>query len=361
MRGRCFDAAQTALVRELGSLQPGDVAFVFTFDVVARSLSPGRAVVAEDGTAEGRAELEAAINALRPRGLFTNLDEGVRYGKLLLFEERTPGDRSLVMISDGLTDPDNYHQRIDLAALGQMVPREAGVGLYLISLPDDLTRLFGTEPDPTSGTVANPTLPHITGISAAFSPAGLIEALAKAHDPTPTPTNTRTPTPTVAHSPTVAPPATKTLPQLTATAERTASFDSREPMATTGFLPWAIGAVCLAGLGASIPFVRRKRDSATRNFVLEVTDADGTKQIPITLREATKIAIGARGDVALSDPDLPAVVFTLTPERGQLWLTPLDSVAINGQPVTQRTLVGVGDVITVRDTTTIRIDEGASE
>lgn len=365
MRGARFDAACSALVRELQSLAPGDVAYVIAFDVNERRL--GRIAVTEDGTAEGLSEVVAQINALTARGLYTNLDEVIDAAKVAIFEDRTPGDRRIVIVSDGLSDPDRHHQHVDLAALGQMVPQTLGVSLFLIGLSEDLARLFGPQEEPRPIIVA-PEFPHIAAIPFDPSaPSTLSDALSKVRAlpvvtvtlaPAPTPTDLPRPSPSVSPTPSRTTPSTATA----AVAVWRPADGRRRTISVQQLVPWVIGSLLLAGFGASVPFLRPRRERAVHAFVLDVTEPGGiASQTPIALRDGDKVAVGPRGDVTLSDPDLPAVVLTITSDTGLLWLTPLDSVSINGQPVTRPMQVGVGDAITVRDTIRIRIDEGADE
>jgi hypothetical protein len=84
------------------------------------------------------------------------------------------------------------------------------------------------------------------------------------------------------------------------------------------------------------------------------------KQFPLTFGEGAKITVGTKGDVPLSDPELPAVVCILHWSKGQLSLIPRDTISVNGQPVTVKSPVGIGDHITVRDKITITINEGGT-
>ena len=51
------------------------------------------------------------------------------------------------------------------------------------------------------------------------------------------------------------------------------------------------------------------------------------------------------------------MVFSIMLKKGILWLTPLDSVRLNGKVVTEKVPVGLGDVITLRQLLKLTIIE----
>jgi hypothetical protein len=81
--------------------------------------------------------------------------------------------------------------------------------------------------------------------------------------------------------------------------------------------------------------------------------------VSLVLGEGDKKTLGPRGDIPLEGhPELPGVVGTLRWSKERLWLTPQDTLTVNGRSITSRTPVGPGDQLTVRDSVRIIIDEG---
>jgi hypothetical protein len=133
-----FREAQEALLELLGTLRPCD-----RFHVVPFSETKLEGLVGEL-TAESRvsvmAEAEAFVRRLRPGGRkgdaygrYTNLDEGLDAAMLALLSEDDGRKGMIVLISDGLSDPDPQHKPVDLAELGRRIPRGA-FNLYLVDL-----------------------------------------------------------------------------------------------------------------------------------------------------------------------------------------------------------------------------------
>ena len=133
-----FREAQDALLELLGSLRPCDRFHVIPFsetklDGLSRELTA-------DNRAAVLVEAEAFIRGLRPGGRkgdayghWTNLDEGVDAATLALLQEDDQRKGMIVLISDGLSDPDPQHRPVDLAELGRRIPQGA-VSLYLVDL-----------------------------------------------------------------------------------------------------------------------------------------------------------------------------------------------------------------------------------
>jgi hypothetical protein len=133
-----FREAQEALLELLGSLRPCDRFHVIPFsetklEGLARELTT-------ESRASVLAEAETFVRGLRPGGRkgdayghYTNLDEGVDAAMLALLREDDGRKGMIVMISDGLSDPDPQHRPVDLAELGRRIPRGA-FNLYLVDL-----------------------------------------------------------------------------------------------------------------------------------------------------------------------------------------------------------------------------------
>src|SRR5437867_1113409 len=133
-----FREAQDALLDLLNSLRPCDSFHIIPFsetklEGLSRELTP-------ENRASVLAEAEAFVRRIRPGGRkgdayghWTNLDEGVDAATLALLREDDRRNAMIVLISDGLSDPDPQHKPVDLAELGRRVPRGA-LNLYLVDL-----------------------------------------------------------------------------------------------------------------------------------------------------------------------------------------------------------------------------------
>jgi hypothetical protein len=243
-----------------------------------------------------------------------------------------------VVLSDGLSDPSPDHGKIDLAGIAEMIPQELGWGLYLVGLPDDISGLFQSAPPDETGMVRAPANEHITGIPLKeFSREKLKKAVEVAQED-------------IGPTASLAEPAPE--PATPSSDERASAFP----------VWWMVGAAVLALLGAAPLFRRRKADGGLQGFTLEIVeDGKEPQRFPVAFGEKGKKTAGARGDIPLVDGDLPPVVFTLSWTKGQLWLTPQDTITINGQITTGKTAVGIGDRIRVREKVQLTMEEGEIE
>lgn len=353
-----FDAARSVLARHIRDARPGDVVYVIAFD--SNDYPLGRLEVGEDGSPEAKEQLIATLRRLKARGRYTNLDQPLKAAKALLLEERAPGARKIVILSDGVSDPSPDHVKVDLTGIGQMIPQTLGWAVYIVGLPDDIAGLFQTSA-PETGLVLAPEEPHIKGIALArFSRAKLEEAVTTA--------KTDVLPPVVAPLPAPAPPAvpetTPAPPPVEASTpppvEASSPPSAVAPRSAWPLLGGLLSALLLAVLGV-VPLVRRRPERTPRAaFVLDVQEATGeAKRVPLVLGEGQRKTLGPRGDIPLEGhPELPAVVGVLHWSKGRLWLTPQDTMTVNGRSVTSRTPVGPGDQLKVRDSVRIMIDEG---
>jgi hypothetical protein len=102
-----FDAAKSVLTQQIREARPGDVVYVIAFD--SNDYPIGRLDVGEDGSPEAKEQLIAKLQGLKAKGRYTNLDEPLQAAKAFLLEERAPGARKILILSDGLSDPSPDH------------------------------------------------------------------------------------------------------------------------------------------------------------------------------------------------------------------------------------------------------------
>lgn len=133
-----FAEAQGALLELLGSLRPCDRFHVIPFAETKLTGLSHELTIETRGTAI--AEAESFVRGLRTGGRkgdayghYTNLDEGVDAATLVLLREDDGRKGMIVLISDGLSDPDPQHKPVDLAELGRRIPHGA-FNLYLVDL-----------------------------------------------------------------------------------------------------------------------------------------------------------------------------------------------------------------------------------
>lgn len=368
-----FEAAKSVLAQQIREAQPGEVIYVIAFD--SNDYPIGRLDVGEDGSPEAKEQLIAKIQGLKAKGRYTNLDEPLQAAKAFLLEERAPGARKILILSDGLSDPSPDHSKLDLKGIAEMIPQTLAWAVYLVGLPDDIAGLFQTPP-PETGLVLAPEEPHIKGIALErFSRAKLEEAVTTAKNDVP---SLPAPAPPAVPEPVPASPVPVTdlaavLAQASAAVPETAPSlppsggippdlccAPPPPRPAWPLLGGLLSALLLVVLGVA-PLVRRRPESKPRaSFVLEVQEETrDARRVPLVLGEDEQKTLGPRGDIALlHSPELPAVVGTLRWSKEQLWLTPQDTLTVNGRLITTKTPVGPGDRLKVRENVHVIIDEG---
>ncbi len=332
MRHHGFEEAKAVLIREVEAAHSGDVLFIGTFDTSDRLL--GRLAVGEDGSPDAKADLIAKIQGLKADGKWTNLDMPVKSAKAMLLEERAPGVRRIMILSDGLSDPAPGFEKIDLEKISEMVPQKLGFSLYLIGLPEDIAGLFQAQPE-GSGVVTAPEAPHIKGIALKeFTRERIEEGVKIAKEDPPTPSGDSVP-------PSPSEEAVK------------------EPSTPFPLSLFLLGAGLLLVVGSATWWMGRNGEAKPHQFTLEVREGnEETKRFALAFGPRTrKKTIGPRGDIPLHDSVLPPVVFSLLWEKGRLWLIPQDSITMNSRPVTAKTAVSPGDLIGVRESVKIVVDE----
>lgn len=349
MRGHGFEEAKEALIHRVEAAEPGDVLYVGRFDVSEALV--GRLAVAEHGSEQEKQALIDRIEDLEANGEWTNLDLPVKAGKALLLEERAPGTRRIVILSDGLSDPAPGFEPVDLATMAEILPQRLGVSLYLIGLPGDIAGLFQVDTG-RSPIVHSPDEPHIKGIPvAAFTSAGIQQGLDISQaDPVEQPL---TPEPSSG--------STANLDWLHGFAGAVVSallvpgdFAPEVP-----FLPLAALAAVVAGIVGTLVWMRH-RPRLVRRLALEVRETGQAQahMVEIRLQDGDSTTVGPRGDVVVGSKDPTPVFFTIRFRKGRLLLIPQDRVTVNGDPVDTATSVTPGDAINVRDMVHIILDEG---
>jgi hypothetical protein len=356
-----FDAAKSVLTQQIREARPGDVVYVIAFD--SNDYPIGRLDVGEDGSPEAKAQLIAKLQGLKAKGRYTNLDEPLQAAKAFLLEERAPGARKILILSDGLSDPSPDHSKLDLKGIAEMIPQTLAWAVYLVGLPDDIAGLFQTPP-PDTGLVLAPEEPHIKGVALErFSRAQIEAAVTAVKNDAPPSVPLLPPTAALqVVQETPPPPPVQEPPAPLGVVEETPGAPPAPPPPLAALLPWGLTAGVLAAIAVGVFLPRRRRPAGTprASFVLEVQEATGgTKRVPLVLGEGDKKTLGPRGDIPLEGhPELPGVVGALRWSTGRLWLTPQDTMTVNGRSVTSRTPVGPGDQLKVRDSVRIIIDEG---
>jgi len=137
MRAHGFERAKQELVASIQALPDGTRFWIIPFS--ENEMTPFSGELTEPNRAAVLARAEAFVNSLQTGGRrgdsyghFTNIDEGINAGKLELLQQPGPGKRSVVMISDGISDPDAYHEPVNIQELGKRIPDS--ISLYLIDL-----------------------------------------------------------------------------------------------------------------------------------------------------------------------------------------------------------------------------------
>jgi len=330
-----FRAAKAVLIQQVEQARPGDVVYVIAFD--SNDYLLGRVQVGEEASDEKKTELIAKIRGHRAQGLYTNLDEPLQAAKALLLEERTPGARKIVVLSDGLSDPSPDHTKLDLNGMAEMIPQDLGWGVYLVGLPDDIAGLFQTQLEDAGGIVPAPGNPHIKGVSLdRFSKEKIEEAVKTVkEDPV---------EPVVPKEP-----------------EATAATEGQKAPRDLSPLLWLIAGLLFAVPGVYFLVPRNKGSTEADGLILEIKEGDKeVRRLSLPANGKWKKTVGPRGDIQVQDDELPPVVCTLSWQGSQHFLTPLDAITINNRSVTTKAAVGVGDLIGVRDRIKITILEGGN-
>lgn len=347
-----FEDAKKVLINEVENAKQGDVLIVGAFD--SNEYVVGRLAVGEDDSIDAKQELIRKIISLKATGKWTHIDEALDRSKAMLLEERATGDRKIVLITDGVSDPATDHQKIDLTGIAEKIPHELGWSIFLVGLPEDLEGLF--QSSEIAGIIETPDVPNVKGIPLEeFSQEKIKEAVKVIKEDT-SPTSSQPLATSPQHLKPELPPrpekphlAPKPQPQITTEAASQLWF-------------WLIMAVLLAAFGGSTVILASRKNKDILRILLEIKENDEPgKRFPLSFREGEKKTIGPKGDIAINVEELPPVAFSILFQKGALWVLPMDSISINGKPVTGKTCISVGDRIKIRNKTSISIERGEQD
>jgi hypothetical protein len=345
MKYHGFEAAKNVLIEHINATKQGEVIYVIAFHTNDYLL--GRLAVGENSNKD-REALINRVKELKADGKYTNIDEPLQAAKALLLEERASGKRRIVVLSDGISDPSPDHEKVDLKTIAEIIPQELGWSVYVVGLPDDIAGLFQTQQ--LTGIVTHSETPHVKGIPLEkFSHEDIkeaVEALEKddmASSTTP-PQDKNTPLEKFSHE----------------DLKEAAGTVTKDNMALSHSVPiWPLFLVAGVIFFATGCFYFSSRKTSALNFVLEINylQTGETVTQPMIIHEKEIKSVGPQGNILIQAEGIPPVVFSLMLKKGILWLTPLDSVRLNGKVVTEKVPVGLGDVITLRQLIKLTIIE----
>jgi hypothetical protein len=76
--------------------------------------------------------VESYMSGLSAKGQYTNFEEGLDSAAILLTKERSRGQRRIILITDGISDPDSNHRMVSMEELSERLPRK--MRLYIVDL-----------------------------------------------------------------------------------------------------------------------------------------------------------------------------------------------------------------------------------
>ncbi len=323
-----FESAKDVFIREIEDAKIGDILYILHFDTNDYLL--GRLAVDEYGSTEEKQKLIEEVKGLSAKGQWTNIDEALQASKAILLEERSPGKRKIIILSDGLSDPSPDHQPVDLAKIAEIVPQDLNWSIYLIGLPEDIEGLFQTTTQESQLTV-NPQYPHVKGIPLKdFSHEKIEEAVDVAKNDAPESSTTISPQQT-------------------------------EPNPIPAPWPLLLGALVLAAISVPLLVLHKSKNRQKLSLALEISDSVGErKELQVSIEEGKKKTAGPKGEIQIAslEMELPPVIFSILWQKGTLWLLPQDSISVNGKLANDKIAISIGDLIKVRNKITILIKEG---
>jgi len=325
-----IENAKEVLIREIQESKPGDILYIGSFDTNDHLI--GRLVVDESGSADEKRNIITKLRNLHAKGRWTNLDEPLQASKSIMLDDRAAGQ--IVILSDGLSDPSADHEPVDLHRIAEIIPQSAGWSVYMIGLSQDIEGLFKVRSSVSELTV-NAEYPHVKGIPVAdFTHEKIAEAVDS-----------------VKVDAEIVP------------VEKTIITEQKRPATP---IPWPIilGAALLFTVGGGLPLVFKNRSKKKLDLVLEVKGPAGAgKEVRFTLVDGKKKTVGPKGEIVVDsgDVELPPVIFTIYFFKGSLLLMPQERMSVNGEIVSDTTAILFGDIIRVRETTTISVKEGGQD
>jgi len=137
MKKHGFDKAKEQVIEYMYTLPAGTCFWIIPF---SENDMPGyEAELTETNRDATLKEAENFIGNLKvggnrgeTYGFHTNLDEGIDAGKLAVIQQPGAGKRSIVLIADGISEPDAHHNTVNIQELAKKVPDS--VNLYLLDL-----------------------------------------------------------------------------------------------------------------------------------------------------------------------------------------------------------------------------------
>ena len=240
----------------------------------------------------------------------------------------------IAILSDGLSDPSQDHQAVDLSKIAEIIPQSLGWSLYLIGLSQDIEGLFQTKSTESQITVS-PEYPHVKGIPLAeFSHEKIEDAVEVVKNDA---------------------------QQIAENKEAISQQQERKPISA----PWPLFLGALALAAVSVPLlVHRGKKKRKLGLVLEIRDNTGeSKELQVSIEEGKKKTAGPKGEIQIEarDLELPPVVFSILWQKGSLSLLPQDSITVNGKLANDKISIGIGDLIKVRNKLTIILKEGGDD
>lgn len=138
-----FDRAKEYVTEQLSKVYQGNISYLIPFAENAREKQIVR-MSYEDTKSLKADAIEKQVMSLRADGKYTNFNEGINTAKLKLLEELGEAQRSIVLITDGISDPDPYHNSVNLGELAKRIPKDK-FSFYIIDLSNGKYPGFSTK------------------------------------------------------------------------------------------------------------------------------------------------------------------------------------------------------------------------
>ncbi|GEM_PF-2851367 len=139
MHDHDFPAIQEQVCGRIATFSPGTVLFVIPF--AEDALDVFRVKLDADSFESRVAEAQRYVKGLRaggskrgfPYGNHTNIDEGIDAAVLALAGEQSDGRKQILLISDGISQPDTFHKPVKLEDLA-LKAKKLGVDLVMLDV-----------------------------------------------------------------------------------------------------------------------------------------------------------------------------------------------------------------------------------